>query len=58
MLQDLGEGSKTMPSNSHLSVSSVGLMKQRLLADQTNSADVLINLWSSNSKGEIVHLGL
>ena len=53
-----------MPSYSHLSVFSMGLMKQygevqiRLLAEQTNSAKVLINLWTSNSKREIVLLRL
>ena len=30
----------------------------RLLAEQTNLANVLINLWPSNSKGEIMHLWL
>lgn len=29
----------------------------RLLAQQRNSANVLINLWPSNSKGEIIHFG-
>ena len=28
----------------------------RLLAEQTNLANVLLNLWPSNSKGEIIHL--
>ena len=56
MRQDLGKGSKTMPSYSHLSVFRMGIKKQysevqiRLLAEQTNSANVLINLWPSNSK--------
>ena len=64
MRQDLGKGSKTMPSYSHLSVFRMGIKKQysevqiRLLAEQTNSANVLINLWPSNSKREIVHLTL
>ena len=53
-----------MPSNSHLSVSSLRLMTQfskvhmSLLKEQTNSENVVINLWPSNSKGEIMHLRL
>ena len=35
-----------------------GEVQMRLLAEQTNSANVLLNLWPSNSKGEIMYLWL